>query len=157
MHESAISLRPATPDDEEFLFRLYVASRADEIAAWGWDERTRDDFLAVQFRARQGGYRASWPDADDRIVERSGTAIGRILVDRSPRLIVLVDVALVPAHRGAGIGTRLVSGLQEEARRSDVPVHLQVELTNPARRLYERLGFEEGASDGVRVRMAWEP
>lgn len=156
MNDDPIRLRPATPEDEEFLFRLYAASRAEEVAAWGWTENARNAFLVMQFRARQGGYRAAFPDAEDRIAERGGLAIGRFLVDRSADRLVLVDVALVPEERGAGIGTRLVSELLEEARRSGRPVHLQVELANPARRLYERLGFEESETDGLRVRMTWK-
>ncbi|MFI4986167.1 MAG: GNAT family N-acetyltransferase [Alphaproteobacteria bacterium] len=43
--------------------------------------------------------------------------------------------------RGQGIGTELVKGLIEEAASDGRAVTLGVVKTNPALRLYERLGF----------------
>lgn len=51
---------------------------------------------------------------------------------------ILVYVAVDSSRRGRGIGTRLMAAMQE-ACPGDVALH--VEYDNPARRLYERLGF----------------
>lgn len=51
---------------------------------------------------------------------------------------ILVYVAVDGAVRGRGIGTKLMRALEEECE-GDIALH--VEYDNPARRLYERLGF----------------
>jgi ribosomal protein S18 acetylase RimI-like enzyme len=53
-----------------------------------------------------------------------------------------LSVCVLPGYRGAGLGAELLSGAVAEARRRGLPaVSLSVEEGNPARRLYERLGF----------------
>ena len=55
------------------------------------------------------------------------------------------DVAVHPDARGMGIGTRMLIKIGEEARKLDcTKVTLEVREDNPARRLYEKLGFEYG-------------
>lgn len=136
----SVTLRPARPDDA-FLFALYAGTRADELAAWGWDAAQRDAFLVMQFRAQQRHYEAAWPRAEHRVVCLAGRPIGRLLVAREPDEIRLVDIALLPEHRGAGIGAGLIRGLLAEAARAGLPVRLHAARDSRARRLYERLGF----------------
>ena len=53
-----------------------------------------------------------------------------------------LSVCVLPGYRGAGLGTGLVGAAVAEARRRSLPgLSLSVEDGNPARRLYERLGF----------------
>ncbi|HEX5502328.1 MAG TPA: GNAT family N-acetyltransferase [Thermomicrobiales bacterium] len=137
----SVTLRPARPDDGAFLRALYAATRADELAAWGWDAARRDAFLAMQFQAQRRHYEAAWPHAEHRIVCLAGRPIGRLLVAREPGEIRLVDIALLPECRGAGIGAGLIGGLLDEGARAGLPVRLHVARENRARRLYERLGF----------------
>ncbi|MFN1835090.1 GNAT family N-acetyltransferase [Balneola sp. MJW-20] len=55
------------------------------------------------------------------------------------------DVAVHPDARGMGIGTRMLIKIGEEARKLGCSkVTLEVREDNPARRLYEKLGFEYG-------------
>src|SRR5262245_24014367 len=42
-------LRPVAPGDEDFLFEVYVSTRADEVGAWGWDLDQQHGFLRMQF------------------------------------------------------------------------------------------------------------
>ena len=67
-------------------------------------------------------------------------------------------VALMPAYRGLGIGTRLLKALFDELRRRGVrSVSLSVQRANPAVRLYLRLGFREvaGSAEEVVMRCGW--
>jgi ribosomal protein S18 acetylase RimI-like enzyme len=61
-----------------------------------------------------------------------------------------LTIAVLPGHRGKGIGGQLISHLIEMARHSYSAMSLNVSSMNPARRLYERFGFkvvrEEGGS-----------
>ena len=64
-----------------------------------------------------------------------------------------MDIALMPEHRGGGLGTRLLRELFAEAEASGRKVSIHVEIFNPARRLYERLGFIQAAERGVYLLM----
>jgi len=53
-----------------------------------------------------------------------------------------LSVCVLPGYRGAGLGAELVGAVVAQARRRSVPaLSLSVEEGNPARRLYERVGF----------------
>lgn len=53
-----------------------------------------------------------------------------------------LSISLRPAHRGRGIGTELIRRLLAElAERGIAEVSLSVQQSNPAHRLYRRLGF----------------
>ncbi|HUP41984.1 MAG TPA: GNAT family N-acetyltransferase, partial [Thermoanaerobaculia bacterium] len=83
--------------------------------------------------------------------------IGRLYVDRWKDQIRLVDIALLPEHRGAGLGRAILEELLAEGDRSGLPVTIHVELNNPALRLYRRLGFRHVDSNGIYYLMRWEP
>lgn len=137
----ALTLRPVQPTDEPLLFELYAGTRTDELAAWGWDAAQRDLFLKLQFNGQQQHYRSHFAHADHSIVELDGQPIGRLLVTRDEQEIHLADIMIQPALRGSGIGTTLIRQLLAEAARSHRPLRLHVLRTNPALRLYQRLGF----------------
>lgn len=147
-------LRPARPDDETFLCELYCSTRHEEMASWGLDD-SQQAFLKLQFTARQRHYETAFPDADHKIVLFDDRAIGRTLVFRSAREIRLVDIALLPEHRGCGIGGVLVRALCDEAQAAGKPVTLHVAKTSRAARLYERLGFSIVGETGGDYKMEW--
>src|SRR5260370_39406947 len=103
-----VTLRAAGPEDEPFLYALYCSTRAEEMAAWGWEPAQQEMFLKMQFRARQHNYQMQSANVDSRIIERDDRPIGRLLVFRSEAEICLADIALLPEHRSAGIGTALI-------------------------------------------------
>ena len=81
--------------------------------------------------------------------------VGRLIVDRRPGDIRIVDISLVPEARGAGVGSRLIGDLLEEARATDRIVSIHVEVHNRAAELYARLGFAVAEDLGVYRRMEW--
>jgi ribosomal protein S18 acetylase RimI-like enzyme len=52
-----------------------------------------------------------------------------------------MQIQLMPSLQGKGIGTRLLQSLVQEAREAGAGLKLSVLKANPARRLYERMGF----------------
>ena len=152
-----ITLRPALPDDEAFLYQLYATTRGEEMRAWGLEASQQEMILKLQFTAQRRHYEIAFPDADHKIILCDGRPAGRILVFRSEREIRLVDIALLPEHRGAGIGASLVRGLMLEAQAAGKPLVLHVEKQNRAARLYERLGFSTTADTGGHYRMEIVP
>lgn len=147
--------RPATPEDQAFLFELYCSTRQEEMAAWGWSAAQQEPFLRMQFTAQQRSYELSYPEADHRIILLDNVRIGRILVARNGEEILLVDIALLPDYRGSGIGTALIRELLDEAAETSRPVRLQVYRNNPAQRLYQRLGFYKIGENEIYYDMEW--
>jgi len=140
-----VALRPVEPGDREFLFRVYASTREEELALVPWDALTKDAFLRMQFAAQDSHYRQHFPGATFDVVTVDGVSAGRLYVDRGDTEIRVIDIALLPDHRGRGLGTALLAPILEEGK----TVSIHVERENPARRLYDRLGFVEVAEDGV--------
>ena len=108
-----VTHRPATDGDSEFLFALFSSTRSDELAAAGLDDGQHEALLRMQFEARRRSYELEFRGADDRIVLWDREPIGRMMTARADREIRLVDIALLPAHRGRGIGTYSVKFITE--------------------------------------------
>ena len=147
------SLRPVTEADREFLLALYSGTREEELAQVDWEEGAREAFLEHQFIAQDHHYRANYPGATFDVIEVDGEPAGRLYVHRGDDEIRIMDIALAPAFRGRGIGTALLRDLMEEAGASGRALSIHVEINNPARRLYERLGFSPAGEHGVYVLM----
>jgi ribosomal protein S18 acetylase RimI-like enzyme len=155
--DGAITLRPAGVEDEAFLYAVYAGTRADELALLDWDQAQKDAFLTMQFTAQHRHYHTYYADADFQLVLLSGRPVGRLYVARRADDILLIDIALLPEHRNAGIGSLLLTDLLAEAEQVGKPVRLHVEPWNRARRLYERLGFRRIAQQGLYWLMEWLP
>lgn len=80
-----------------------------------------------------------------------GESAGRLYVARWKEELRIVDIALLPDFRGRGVGTALLRRLMDEADAAGKPLSIHVEVNNPARSLYDRLGFEEVEDRGVYV------
>jgi len=145
----SIALRPVAEGDESFLYEVYASTRQEELAPVPWTEAQKAAFLRMQFEAQRRYYHENYPDAAFLVILRDGRPAGRLYVDRRPDGIRIVDIALLPEQRGAGIGTALLGELLAEGDREGKPVSLHVEHFNPALRLYERLGFRRIADTGV--------
>jgi ribosomal protein S18 acetylase RimI-like enzyme len=150
-----VGLRPVTPEDEAFLYAVYAGTRREEVAAWGWDAAQQEAFLKMQFTAQQRSYQLQYPEAEHQVITLGGRPVGRIMVLRTAAEVLLIDIALLPESRRAGVGTALIEDLLEEAARSGKPVRLQVLKSNPARRLYQRLGFTTTGESGIHFQMEW--
>jgi len=152
---SGVTLRSTCADDEPFLRRLYASTRAEELSVLDGSEEQKQAFLALQFDAQDRHYRARFPLARFDVIERDGVPVGRLCVDRSEGAIHVVDLALLPAHRGGGLGSALLRRLQREAATRGSAVVLHVVRTNPALRLYARLGFHVLHHEAIHVEMVW--
>jgi ribosomal protein S18 acetylase RimI-like enzyme len=152
---SALALRPITPEDDLFLARVYASTRGDELAPTGWSDEDKAVFCRRQFDAQTAHYRENYPGASFQVIERDGEPVGRLYVARWKKEIRIVDISLLPEHRGSGIGTKLLRELQEEARSAGKSLTIHVERFNPALRLYQRLGFKQVEDKGVYLLLEW--
>jgi ribosomal protein S18 acetylase RimI-like enzyme len=144
-HPSGLRLRPARPSDEDFLFAVRRSSfrtYVDELS--GWDDGEQRELAAREFGA-----------LPVQIVMRAGRPVGYLCVVCRDEFDDLDEIALLPEARGRRIGTTLVRHVMSEASHRGVPLRLSVFVDNPARRLYERLGFREIRIEPPRITMEW--
>ncbi|CAG7633772.1 GNAT family N-acetyltransferase [Paenibacillus allorhizosphaerae] len=145
------------PADESFLYELYADVRKIEVQSFGWDEEQVRAFLVMQFEMQNRSYRMQYPGAEHRTIWSAGQRIGRMVTAQLPQAIALVDISLLSAFRNRGIGTELLRSLQQAASDCGKPIQLKVVHRNPAKHLYERLGFRTTQSTDMYDAMQWHP
>jgi len=113
-------------------------------AIWGWDDPTQAGFVAeiVQHPTFE-------------IVELDGAPAGFISVTHGPDHDYLEMIALAPAARGRGVGSRLIRDRIDAATARGVPLRLTVLDGNRAQGLYRRLGFVVTSVEPPRTEMEW--
>ena len=137
-----VELRPWTRDDLDWGFEVHRQALGPYVAAtWGWD------------------------DAEQRVAWEQRAAIGRqaVLVDGQRAGFFnaaerddgfwISNIELLPEFQCRGIGTRLLQGVLDRADDAGKPVGLRVLRVNPARKLYERLGFAVVSEDDTHYYM----
>jgi GNAT superfamily N-acetyltransferase len=152
-----VGLRPAVAGDLPFLIEVYASTREDVLALVDWGAEQQRAFIEHQFRAQDVTYRARYPAGDFLVVTLDERPIGRLYVGRLPDEYRLVDITLLPEHRGRGIGSGLIRDLMDEAAAAGCRMTLYVEAFNPAHRLYTRLGFRRVDSHGLYELLEWRP
>jgi ribosomal protein S18 acetylase RimI-like enzyme len=150
-----IGLRRAAAADRDFLVGVYASTRDEELSLVTWPDGQREAFVRMQFAAQDRQYRQLNPTASFDVIEVGRRAAGRLYVDRRPAEIRIIDIALLPEFRGAGIGGQLIAQLMDEAIASGRTLSIHVEVHNRAAELYTRLGFVAMAENGVYRRMEW--
>lgn len=153
-----VTLRHRREDDTDFIRDVYVSYRWDEVAASGWPEPMRLAFLHDQFRLQERHYgSSSYDGAAWGIVEVEGQRAGRLFLLHADAELRIVDIAFLPVFRNRGLGSALLAAVQEQARGLGVSkASIYVEQTNPALRLYERLGFRRVDTHGIYHLMEWQ-
>jgi ribosomal protein S18 acetylase RimI-like enzyme len=152
-----ITLRPVTEVDDIFLLSVYSCTRVQEMAIVPWSAEQKEVFIRMQYAAQKDYYRKEFPQAVHEIICLDGLPIGRLFVDRRPDALHILDITIVPQHRGRGAGSLLMCGLLHDARQASVPASVYVESFNPSLRLFERLGFQKDHEDGFQILMKFHP
>jgi len=79
---------------------------------------------------------------------QDGVPAGLLKVARDGSDWQIIQIQLIPELQGRGLGAELLSEVIAEAVAAEATLRLSVLKANPARALYERLGFVvEGESD----------
>lgn len=149
-------LKKIVGEDEPFLFEVYASTRKQEIDSWGWSSEQKELFLSLQWRAQQASYKQKFPNANHYVVLYENVYVGRCITEELLEYHHLIDLSILPSYQGKGIGTFIIKQLQKKAKNKDKPVILHVFHTNPARHLYERIGFQRIEADELYVKMQWQ-
>lgn len=131
MKSMGVRTRPVLRSDFEWLLELRLDTMSEHLEASGYvlshDEQA--DRLQQQYSAIN-------------IIQLDGRDVGTIKAVREPDVWQLIQLQIAPEHQRKGIGAIVIEALLGEAREGSVPVSLHVLKVNPAKQLYERLGFE---------------
>jgi ribosomal protein S18 acetylase RimI-like enzyme len=157
MSSSTLTRRQVQDDDLPFLLVVYGSTRADEMEQLPWSDQQKSAFLKSQLESQSTYYAQVFPSADREVLLVDGEPAGRFYVDRGEDEIHVIDIALLPPFRNRGIGSQLLGEVLAEGARTGVKVTIYVEKNNPAKRLYQRLGFGVIDQDDVYYLMAKEP
>ena len=141
-------LRPATAVDREWMWQTKRACLRPYVEqTWGvWDED-----------AQRANFDDSFEPSEVHIIRVGDRDAGFISARNDPFEIRLFNIMIAPEFQNQGLGTAVLEQLQEVAHRLAVPVRLRVLRVNPARRLYERLGFRIIEDTPTHHRMEWLP
>jgi ribosomal protein S18 acetylase RimI-like enzyme len=143
-------LRPATAVDREWLWQTKSRCMRGYIEqTWGvWDEDVQRTSFTDRFEL-----------GELNIIVSGGRDVGFIAALNEPTAIQLFNIMVAPEFQNQGVGTAVLLHLQAVARALGVPIRLQVLKVNPARKLYERLGFSvvEAEETPTHYRMIWRP
>jgi len=123
--------RQAQDKDVDFLYALHVAAMKDYVdKTWGWDDAFQETIFRKKYVA-----------AEVQIITLSGKDIGMISVEESKEDVFLRTIEIHPMYQRQGLGTTIIQQIIADAARQMKPASLRVLRVNPAKRLYERLGF----------------
>lgn len=136
------SLRPATAQDLPFLMQLRLQTMQAYLLAAGVDLNEAEHLARIQHRFELA-----------QILMLDDTAAGLVKLAREPAAWELLQVQIAPSLQGRGLGRALI----DQSREARVPLRLHVLKQNPARHLYERLGFEHIGEDALEYEMQLRP
>jgi GNAT superfamily N-acetyltransferase len=138
MQQRIPQLRDATAADRDLCFEIKkkaFGNYVDEI--WGWEE-------GVQRRLHDKDF---VPD-QCRIVTLNSQNVGLLVISTEGNSLWINQIYILPIHQNRGYGTRIIQGVIGEADQVGKTVKLQVLKINPAKKLYERLGFTVTGTNG---------
>ena len=142
----SINLHAASKDDEPFLLQLRKLTMTEHL------ERAA---VPVDDEAHYQRIRSNFEDA--KIICEGNRSIGLVKLSRMPDEWHVHQIQVMPSYQGRGIGKAVLTAVLKEAQHVGVPVTLSVLHGNPARRLYEELGFQFVAEWSKSTKLVWRP
>jgi ribosomal protein S18 acetylase RimI-like enzyme len=135
------SFRSAKPDDFALLKMIHEKTLRPYVELiWGWDEELQEVLLRKKF-----------DPGKLQVIQLGGKDIGILQLERRPDVVFLANLLILPEYQRKGLGSLIIKDIIESAENR--PVTLSVLKPNPAKNLYERLGFEVIDQDEIRYKM----
>jgi GNAT superfamily N-acetyltransferase len=149
LHPSCCSgLRLASLADSEFAYAVLCKTIRPYV------EQTFGIWQEAQVRAQlANNISAGFTE----IILAGGRPVGILTVKELERHVQLDQLFVLPEHQRNGIGTERVLHILQRATQLGLPVHLRVLRVNPAKRLYERMGFFVTSEEPERFYMQSAP
>ena len=141
-----VTLRPALQQDFDYCRRLYFAEMK-----WIIEE------LHLDQAAQETGFQQQWDPTQVHIIALDGADIGWLQTITQDHELFVAQMFVDRPFQRRGIGTEVMKRLIGEAARVNQTVRLNVVKINPARRLYQRLGFQVSHEDDRKFYMKLDP
>jgi ribosomal protein S18 acetylase RimI-like enzyme len=125
-----LTFRAATEADLPFLLELRRKTMSEHLRLSGIEPSVSERVERVMARFECA-----------EIILLSGRPVGLLKVARDGQKWDLIQIQILPEKQGTGLGSGILQKLLDEALQAKATVILSVLKSNPARRLYERLGF----------------
>ena len=160
MTNPSVSFRPIVQEDMSDLLEMYASTRQEEMERVpDWTEMMKTQFISSQFRAQHEHYQRNYKGANFWIIELNSEKIGRLYLHDNfdGGVIRIIDITLLPLYRNRKIGEGILKDLMKKATELKKPLSIHVEAFNPAKNLYNRLGFKKiSETNGVYHLMEWK-
>ncbi len=141
-----LALQSATEEDLPFLLSLRKSTMTEHLRRAGAPLDDAQHLARINYRFD-----------DAQIVWLGGRPAGLFKHYRDAVGWRIVQIQIDPAFQGQGLGRRLLAGVLDRADAEGAPVTLSVLKGNPARRLYEALGFTPVEETELEHEMRYEP
>ncbi len=122
--------RPATKEDIPFLLTLRHQSMDHHLAASGASTSEADHLSRLMYRFDCA-----------QVLLHNDEPVGLLKISRNPPEWKIIQIQFIPELQGKGLGAAMLRQVIAEAKATNVSLTLSVLKANPAKALYERLGF----------------
>ena len=155
---STLAVRPALPQDEIFLYELFVATRGQMFEHAPITPAQREHLLRMQFQAQLSSYAQQFPHSCYHLVLLDSKPVGRLWFAPVEGGFYLVDIGVHPSVQSKGLGTAIVKQLQSEAQKAKLPIRSTIDRVNQGSlRFHRRLGFNIVREDELNYFVEWTP
>jgi len=141
---SKIKLRESTNADGKFVNTLTRNVMKEYVEATWSSTKDREYYYSIN----------SFKQPKTKIIQYSGKDIGRITTSYLADRVVIDDIHILDSYQGQGIGRSIITQIIEAADKKGMPVQLILLKTNPAKMLYDALGFYLVKEDMYRYYMS---
>lgn len=125
-------LRYATDNDYDFLYELNKITMMKYVEKiWGWEENLQQKIFSDKFLPKKY-----------KIIVYGNLDIETIQVSTNNNDIFIGIIEILPEYQNKGIGTEIINQIIDDSKSKNFSrAWLQVFKTNPAKKLYNKLGF----------------
>lgn len=144
--ETDVALTKATANDREFLLHVRKQTMVEHLEQAGIFLSEAEHALRLDDL-----YECSY------VLWHLGERVGHVKFRESLETLEVMQLQILPEHQGKGVGGKLMCQLIEKVEARSRRIVLSVLKRNPAKRLYERMGFQVTGEDEHEFHMVLPP
>jgi ribosomal protein S18 acetylase RimI-like enzyme len=152
-----LTFRLVEKKDDDLIYSIYRSTRDKELTYTNWTELQKRSFVTMQLMAQLIEYQKKYPELLQQIIVHNKKSIGRLYTWESLSEIKIIDISILPEYQRKGLGTKVLQQILNKAIQAEKKVNLHVVFSNPALKLYERLGFKKINTIMDRYYMVFSP